>query len=188
MGSVHKLTIKGGAVWTVKVRRPAAALRRQLSRWLTDRAGRSQVLEISELKHRITFELVSSEPAVPYASSVSKISLRPVTVTDTTYIGECCIALPVRGDRLTCTRWLCAEWETTYSSDATDSVLTESASQMLEAFKDLDSSLGAGGSALGVDASAIGAGVGAAAEWAFTNTGSSPTLLDIRGPREMVST
>jgi hypothetical protein len=59
---------------------------------------------------------------------------------------------------------------------------------MLQAFKDLDSSLGAGGSAAGVDASAIGAGVGAAAEWAFTNAGSSPTLLDIRGPREMVST
>lgn len=67
-------------------------------------------------------------------------------------------------------------------------MLTESASQMLQAFKDLDASLGAGGSATGVDASAIGAGVGAAAEWAFTNTGSTPTLLDIRGAREMVST
>ena len=67
-------------------------------------------------------------------------------------------------------------------------MITESANQMLEAFKDLDASLGAGSSATGVDASAIGAGVGAAAEWAFTNTGSTPTLLDIRGAREMVST
>lgn len=47
------------------------------------------MLEISDLKHRITYELVSSEPAAPYAASVSKISLRPVTVTNATYIGTC---------------------------------------------------------------------------------------------------
>lgn len=72
----------------------------------------------------------------------------------------------------------------------TEASLTDSANQMLEAFKELDASLGAGGSSAtaGVSAAAIGAGVGAAAEWAFTNTGSSATLLDIRGAREMVST
>lgn len=60
---------------------------------------------------------------------------------------------------------------------------------MLEAFKELDASLAKGGAAAAVtSAAAIGAGVGAASEWAFTNTGSSDTLLDIRGPREMVST
>ena len=47
-----------------------------------------QVLEISDLKHRVTYELLSSEPAAPYASAVSKITLRPVTDNDTTFIGE----------------------------------------------------------------------------------------------------
>ena len=104
VGSLHKLTAKDGAVWTVKVRRAVAMLRRRLTA-APDAAARHkraaasptqvalgsirQVLEISDLKHRITYELVSSEPAAPYAASVSKISLRPVTVTNATFIGTC---------------------------------------------------------------------------------------------------
>jgi hypothetical protein len=42
---------------------------------------------MSDLKHRVTYELAGSEPAAPYASSVTKISLRPITDNDTTYIG-----------------------------------------------------------------------------------------------------
>jgi len=71
----------------------------------------------------------------------------------------------------------------------TDVELSASAKQMLEAFKELDASLAkGGGAAAAVSAAAIGAGVGAASEWAFTNSGSTDTLLDIRGARELVST
>ena len=124
---------------------------------------------MSDLKHRVTYELAGSEPAAPYASSVTKISLRPITDNDTTYIGtraSCLKRTPIAA-RLQSVRWLSeccalimrAEWETAYSSDVTEAALTDSANQMLEAFKELDASLGASGSSAtaGVSAAAIGA-------------------------------
>eukprot|EP01017_Pseudomicrothorax_dubius_P019342 TRINITY_DN2124_c0_g1_i1.p1 TRINITY_DN2124_c0_g1~~TRINITY_DN2124_c0_g1_i1.p1 ORF type:complete len:203 (+),score=76.23 TRINITY_DN2124_c0_g1_i1:63-611(+) len=86
-----QVTFKDQAVWTYKI------------------------VEISELSHTISFELISCEPAITASSVVNTITLRRVTETNQTLL----------------------EWETNFSNDADAAVILDNKYKKLEFFKDL---------------------------------------------------
>lgn len=91
LGSTHTLTFKDGTEWTV------------------------QIMEASLIHNSISFEVVGSEPAASFSSSVHTIACRRVTATNHTLIS----------------------WTTDYSNDVTADVVLDSAYKKKEAFSAL---------------------------------------------------
>lgn len=84
-----------------------------------------RVLEISDIKQRVAYEVVSRVPAAGYTSARSTITLRRVTETDQTFI----------------------EWETAYGNDGgtiPSTVVEGSSREKLQAFQDLGAALSGG--------------------------------------------
>jgi hypothetical protein len=78
-----------------------------------------KLLELSLLKRTVTWEVITSEPAVTYSSAVHTIRLRPITATNETFV----------------------EWITDFSSDAKNEVLQDARFKQLEGFTELADSL-----------------------------------------------
>eukprot|EP01045_Picozoa_sp_COSAG04_P001030 COSAG04_NODE_30_length_35898_cov_42.288053_29_plen_385_part_00 len=136
---------------------PAAAARG------ANTSGAAQVLEMSDLAHSLTYELVESQPAAP--SFVSKLSLKAVTNTDETFI----------------------EWETTFRAALPAGAAAEAGAQMLQSFRELDAAL-ANDAAQAQRAERVAAAGGTPAPVpAPAPPAVGTTLLDIRGEREMVT-
>ncbi|KAI3647778.1 hypothetical protein MP228_007999 [Amoeboaphelidium protococcarum] len=91
VGSQRKITYVDGTVQTVRV------------------------LELSDVENFVTYEVVSSEPAVQVSSAIHTIRLRRVTADDSTFV----------------------EWVSDYSSDASQEVIQDSKYKKHEAFTDL---------------------------------------------------
>jgi hypothetical protein len=89
---------------------------------LTFKDGTSQRLrrlELSELDHFVSWELLESIPEVSYLSTVSSISLKSITSTNQTFI----------------------QWQSDFSSDAGPQVIQDAKFKRLDAFKDLSVAL-----------------------------------------------
>eukprot|EP00127_Corallochytrium_limacisporum_P001888 Clim_evm43s88 gene=Clim_evmTU43s88 len=95
VGGVRKITFKDGTVQMVKV------------------------IEVSELEYYVTYEVISSEPALKVMSSVSTMRLYRVSETNQTFM----------------------EWTTNFSSDADQEVVQDNKYKKLDAFNDLRKSL-----------------------------------------------
>ncbi|KNC77137.1 hypothetical protein SARC_10396 [Sphaeroforma arctica JP610] len=78
-----------------------------------------KILEISDYLHTLTYELVSSEPAISVMSAIHTIKLNKVTVDNSTF----------------------CEWISDYSSDVNQSVIQDSLYKRREAFADMASAL-----------------------------------------------
>jgi len=91
VGSFRKITYKDGTIQKVKV------------------------LELSDYRYSVTYELVESEPPTRVLSAIHTITLRRVTENNTTFI----------------------EWISDFSSDASQEVIQDSRFKKLEGFSDL---------------------------------------------------
>ena len=74
-----------------------------------------RVLELSEMKKSLVFELITCTPEAHVASVVHSISLKKITATNGTYI----------------------EWATDFSSDVTSQIILDSSLKRLEAFQSI---------------------------------------------------
>jgi hypothetical protein len=74
-----------------------------------------RIVEISELKKKLSWELVSSTPESSFSSMLGTVKAFKVTEDDTTFL----------------------VWETNYSNDVDPAVLKSQKSRVLENFKDL---------------------------------------------------
>jgi hypothetical protein len=72
-------------------------------------------LALNDLAYEVTYEVISSDPAISVTSAIHSIRLRPCTFDSTTLI----------------------EWTTDFSNDATQEVIQDSKFKKLEAFEDL---------------------------------------------------
>jgi hypothetical protein len=91
IGSVFEVTYTEGAVWTFRI------------------------VELSEHRHVLTYELISCEPQIPFSSMLTTIRLLKVTADNTTYV----------------------QWETDYSNDVDSHIVQDSKYKKLDYFKDL---------------------------------------------------
>ena len=73
------------------------------------------VTQISNLRKSFTFEIIISEPSAPFSSAIHTISLKKITMSNSTYV----------------------EWVTDFSNDATSTVVMDSSFKHREAFVDL---------------------------------------------------
>lgn len=74
-----------------------------------------EIVEYSSIKKSITFDVIHSDPPLPFTSMVQTISLSKVTLTNETFI----------------------KWASDFSNDATAEVLTDSSYKRLDAFRNL---------------------------------------------------
>lgn len=74
-----------------------------------------RLLEVSERKRKIAYELIGAEPAIDFSSMLTTISLHKVTEDDTTFLS----------------------WETDYSNDVNAHTVQDGKFKKLEYFKDL---------------------------------------------------
>jgi hypothetical protein len=91
IGSTCRIQFKDGVVWTV------------------------QILELSQLKRFVTFDVISSEPASHVTSTTHTITLSRVTSNNSTFF----------------------QWSTDFSNDATAEIVADSSHKKLEAFQNL---------------------------------------------------
>jgi len=94
VGSLRKINYKDGSVQKIKV------------------------LEISDYRHSVTYDVIESDPPAYTMSAIHTITLRRVTNNNTTFV----------------------EWISDFSSDATQEVIQDSRFKKLEAFSDLQKS------------------------------------------------
>jgi hypothetical protein len=91
VGSLRKVEFKDGTLQTLKV------------------------LELSDLNHTITYEIIESQPAISVMSAVHTIALKRISHDNTTFI----------------------EWYSDFSNDATQEVLQDSKFKKQEGFASL---------------------------------------------------
>jgi hypothetical protein len=92
VGSIANFAFKDGVQWTV------------------------QIVEYSNIKNFITFEVIQASTPLPFSSAIHTISATRVTASDTTFV----------------------QWVTDFSNDATAAVIADSAYKKLEAFQNLN--------------------------------------------------
>ena len=91
VGSLVKVSYKDGTVWTVRI------------------------LEISEIRHSIAWEVVESTPNISVTSVTNAVKLHKITDNNTTFL----------------------EWETEFSNDADVGVIEDNKYKKLETFAEL---------------------------------------------------
>jgi len=93
---------------------------------------RIRLLELSDVNHTVTWELIESTPAISFLSAMHTVELRPVTVDSSTFIS----------------------WTTDFSKDATHDVLTDAKFKQQENFTALASTVSKGDTPLKPEAKA----------------------------------
>jgi hypothetical protein len=91
VGSVFEVSYADGAVWT------------------------NRLLEVSEHRRVLTWELISASPEITFSSMLTTIRLLKVTSDNTTYL----------------------QWDTDYSNDVNSHIVQDGKFKKLECFKDL---------------------------------------------------
>lgn len=74
-----------------------------------------RLLEFSEIKHTFTYEMIESEPAVPFLSVQHTLTVRPVTADDTSFV----------------------EWTSNFSSDGSPDAVADAKYKKQDALADL---------------------------------------------------
>ncbi|GAB5353861.1 hypothetical protein AAMO2058_000070400 [Amorphochlora amoebiformis] len=74
-----------------------------------------KVMELSDLQHSVTYDIIFSKPAVKFTSAIYTIKLQRVSETNSTFMS----------------------WSTDFSNDAEEAVVMDSKFKKLEAFKSL---------------------------------------------------
>ena len=97
VGSVFDIEYKDGSVWTYRI------------------------LEISELRHTISYELIAANPSIEFTSKITRIRLYKVTDSNWTYLS----------------------WETDFSNDANTHIIQDQKFKKLDYFKDFTKYLSA---------------------------------------------
>jgi len=97
VGSVFEIGYKDGSVWTYRI------------------------LEISELRHTIAYELIEANPSIEFTSKVTRIKLFKVTDNNWTYLS----------------------WETDFSNDVNSHIIQDQKFKKLEYLKDFNKFLSA---------------------------------------------
>mmetsp|Transcript_2333 Transcript_2333/g.7092 ORF Transcript_2333/g.7092 Transcript_2333/m.7092 type:complete len:118 (+) Transcript_2333:167-520(+) len=95
VGSLHALKYKDGQSISINIR------------------------ELSDIEHFVTWEVVSSDEALPVSSTIHTIRVRRITASNETFV----------------------EWSTDFSSDASAEVIQDSKFKKLEAFKDMEAAM-----------------------------------------------